>query len=223
MNVRTKHRRSSDRRVVARTAKNRANAVKLTARFEKALVFATRRHAKQKRKGGEVPYVSHLLAVCALVLEQGGSEDEAIAALLHDAVEDRAATLAEIRKRFGDEIAGIVRGCSDTDEYPKPPWKARKTAYIEHVRTADPREKLVSAADKLHNARSILADYRVEGERVWDRFNADKKETLWYYEELVKALRANGSIPLVDELDRVVKEIRRLSRTTQRKNPPSDP
>jgi GTP pyrophosphokinase len=194
---------------------------KLTDRFEKALVFAAQRHAKQKRKGTGVPYVSHLLAVCALVLEQGGSEDEAIAALLHDAVEDRAATLDEIHDRFGDRVAGIVSGCSDTDEYPKPPWKARKAAYIEHVKVAGASEQLVSAADKLHNARSILCDYRREGERVWDRFNADKQQTLWYYEALVRALRAHGSNPLVTELDRVVKEIRRLSRSTPRKTGPA--
>jgi GTP pyrophosphokinase len=132
-------------------------------------------------------------------------------------VEDRAATLGEIRDRFGDRTADIVWGCSDTDEYPKPPWKARKTAYIEHVKTTGSSERLVSAADKLHNARSILRDYRLEGERVWDRFKADKTQTLWYYQELVKALREQGSNPLVDELDRVVKEIRRLSSSKQRK------
>jgi (p)ppGpp synthase/HD superfamily hydrolase len=191
---------------------------KLTDRFEKALLFAARRHAKQKRKGTEVPYVSHLLAVCALVIEQGGTEDEAIAALLHDAIEDRAATLDEIRDRFGDKVAGIVIGCSDTDEYPKPPWKARKTAYIEHVKSAGPSERLVSAADKLHNAQSILRDYRLEGERVWDRFNADKQQTLWYYRELVKALRLHGSNPLVDQLDSVLKEIRRVSKPHRRQS-----
>jgi GTP pyrophosphokinase len=189
---------------------------KLTDRFEQALLFAAQRHSKQKRKGTQVPYVSHLLAVCALVLEHGGSEDEAIAALLHDAIEDRAATLDEIRARFGDRVAGIVWACSDTDEYPKPPWKARKTAYIERLKSAGRSERLVSAADKLHNARSILSDYRLEGERVWDRFNADKKHTLWYYEELLKALRAHGSNPLVDELDRVVTEIRQLSKPERR-------
>lgn len=191
---------------------------RLTERFEKALLFAAQRHSKQKRKGTTVPYVSHLLAVSALVLEHGGSEEQAIAALLHDAVEDRAATLDEIRSRFGERVAKIVWGCSDTDEHPKPPWKARKTAYIEHLKSAALSQRLVSAADKLHNAQSILRDYRVEGERVWDRFNADKTQTLWYYEEVVKALRAHGSSPLVDELDRVVKEIRRLSGAKQRES-----
>jgi (p)ppGpp synthase/HD superfamily hydrolase len=154
---------------------------RLTKRFEEALLFASRRHAKQKRKGTAVPYVSHLLAVSALVLENDGSEEEAIAALLHDAVEDRAATLDEIRDRFGTRVANIVWGCSDTDEHPKPPWKARKTAYIEHLKSAGRSQRLISAADKLHNARSILRDYRIEGDRVWDRFNADKTQTLWYY------------------------------------------
>jgi GTP pyrophosphokinase len=194
---------------------------KLTDRFEKALLFAAQRHAKQKRKGTPVPYVSHLLAVCALVIEQGGSEDEAIAALLHDAVEDRAATLDEIRDRFGSRVAAIVKGCSDTDEFPKPPWKARKTAYIEHLKSEGPSERLVSAADKLHNAQSILRDYRLEGERVWNRFNADKEQTLWYYRELVKALRAHDSSPLVEELDRVLKEIRRLSNAGRRQSRPT--
>lgn len=191
---------------------------KLTDRFEKALVFAAQRHSKQARKGTGVPYVSHLLAVCALVLEQGGSEDQAIAALLHDAVEDRAATLDEVRDRFGDRVAEIVRGCSDTDEYPKPPWEARKKAYIEHMKSAGPGERLVTAADKLHNARSILADYRIEGERVWSRFNADKDQTLWYYRKILEALRAHGSNPLIDELERVLREIRRLSASTDRKS-----
>lgn len=190
---------------------------KLTDRFEKALVFAVQRHAKQTRKGTRIPYVSHLLAVCALVLEQGGSEDQAIAALLHDAVEDRAATLDEIRDRFGSRVARIVKGCSDTDQHPKPPWKARKTAYIEHVRSAGPSERLVVAADKLHNARSILLDYRLEGEGVWNRFNADKEQSLWFYRQIVDALRLHGSNPLVDELDRVVEEIHRLSNSHHRK------
>jgi GTP pyrophosphokinase len=190
---------------------------RLTKRFEEALLFASRRHAKQKRKGTAVPYVSHLLAVSALVLENDGSEEEAIAALLHDAVEDRAATLDEIRDRFGTRVANIVWGCSDTDEHPKPPWKARKTAYIEHLKSAGRSQRLISAADKLHNARSILRDYRIEGDRVWDRFNADKTQTLWYYGAVVKALRVHGSNPLVDELDRVLKELRRLSSRKRRK------
>jgi GTP pyrophosphokinase len=190
---------------------------RLTERFEKALLFATQRHAKQKRKGTAVPYVSHLLAVSALVLENDGSEEEAIAALLHDAVEDRAATLDEIRDRFGARVANIVWGCSDTDEHPKPPWKARKTAYIEHLKSAGRSQRLISAADKLHNARSILRDYRIEGDRVWDRFNADQTQTLWYYGAVVKALRVHGSNPLVDELDRVLKELRRLSNRKRRK------
>jgi GTP pyrophosphokinase len=190
---------------------------RLTKRFEEALLFASRRHAKQKRKGTAVPYVSHLLAVSALVLENDGSEEEAIAALLHDAVEDRAATLDEIRDRFGTRVANIVWGCSDTDEHPKPPWKARKTAYIEHLKSAGRSQRLISAADKLHNARSILRDYRIEGDRVWGRFNADKTQTLWYYGAVVKAFRVHGSNPLVDELDRVLKELRRLSSRKRRK------
>jgi (p)ppGpp synthase/HD superfamily hydrolase len=130
----------------------------LGQRFQAALVQAARLHQRQVRKQSGVPYVSHLLAVCALVLEDGGSEDEAIAALLHDAVEDQggAQTLDHIRNLFGDEVAAIVDGCSDTDQDPKPPWRERKEAYLRHL--ADPATSAsvlrVATADKLHNARS---------------------------------------------------------------------
>ncbi len=186
---------------------------KLTERFEEALVYATRLHAEQKRKGTEIPYVAHLLAVASVALEHGADEDEAIAALLHDAVEDQggAATREEIRRRFGDRVVEIVDGCSDTDVTPKPPWLERKKAYIAHVRSAPPSVRLVSASDKLHNARSILADYRACGERLWDRFSASREQTLWYYRSLVDAYRAAGPSSLVDELDLVVTELERLA------------
>jgi GTP pyrophosphokinase len=183
----------------------------LSERFEQALTFAVRRHSGHTRKGTDIPYVSHLLAVAGLVLEHGGGETEAIAALLHDAVEDRKATLDEIRGRFGAEVAHIVAGCSDTDEFPKPAWKERKLAHIAHLATADPSTRLVSAADKLHNARAILADYRQVGDRLWERFNAGKEETLWYYGEIVRVLRQAGNSALVDELERTVAAIARLA------------
>jgi len=184
-------------------------ALPLTPRFVEALAYATQVHAGQSRKGTTVPYVSHVLGVCALVLEDGGGEDEAIAALLHDAVEDGGGppVLEEIRRRFGDRVAEIVWACSDTDVTPKPPWKERKTRYIAHVRAAGPDARRVSCADKLHNARSILRDYRLLGEGLWDRFNAPPDEQLWYYRTLVEAFRQPGSTALVDELERVVGQL----------------
>ena len=181
----------------------------LTQRFTDALAYATEVHAGQWRKGTSVPYVAHVLGVCALVLEDGGGEDEAIAALLHDAVEDGGGRprLEDIRRRFGDRVAGIVWACSDTDETPKPPWKERKARYIAHVREAGPDARRVSCADKLHNARSILRDYRALGERLWDRFNASAEDNLWYYRALVEAFRQPDRSSLVDELERVVGEL----------------
>ncbi len=185
----------------------------LSARFEEALVFATQLHAKQTRKGTSIPYIAHLLAVTSIVLEHGANEDEAIAALLHDAIEDQggAATREDIRCRFGDTVVAIVDGCTDAEVIPKPPWRARKEAYIAHVREAPASVRLVSAADKLHNARTILADYRQLGDSLWQRFNGGKEGTLWYYRSMVNAFRAAGTTPLVEELDRVVSEIERLA------------
>ncbi len=188
-------------------------AAKLTARFEEALVYATQLHARQKRKGTHIPYVAHLLSVAALVLEDGGDEDEAIAALLHDAVEDQGgrATLEEIRRRFGERVAAIVEACSDADTIPKPPWRARKERYLEHLHQAPADVRRISAADKLHNARAILADLRSSGEKVWERFTGGKDGTLWYYRKLVSAYREAGTNPIVEELDLVVSEIERLA------------
>ena len=186
--------------------------VALGPRFEEALTYAARLHREQVRKGSGVPYLSHLLGVAGIALEHGASEDEAIAALLHDAVEDQggAPTLAEIRRRFGDTVADIVAGCSDTDVVPKPPWRPRKEAYVAHLASASPSARLVSAADKLHNARSILTDYRRLGEAVWTRFAGGKEGTLWYYRAVVQAFRAYDPTPLVDELERAVEEMERL-------------
>jgi (p)ppGpp synthase/HD superfamily hydrolase len=184
--------------------------MELTVRFQQALQFATERHHGQVRKGTGIPYIAHLLAVASIAIEHGANEDEAIAALLHDAVEDQKATLAEIRVRFGDVVADIVEGCSDTDVAPRPPWRPRKEAYIAYVAAAPRSVRLVAAADKLHNARTALFDYRIMAEALWNRFNGGR-ETLWYYRGLVKAFRAAGSTPLIDELDRVVSELERLA------------
>src|SRR5438552_2604644 len=189
----------------------------LSERFERALVFATQKHAGQKRKGTEVPYVAHLLAVASIALTYGADEDEAIAALLHDAVEDQGGveTLNEIRSSFGDRVADIVEGCSDTVEVTKPPWKERKEAYIAHLRKAPPSVRLISAADKLDNARAILADYRTLGESLWSRFKGGREGTLWNYRTLVATFREFGMTPLVAELNRVVAEIEQLAAAKQ--------
>lgn len=185
----------------------------LTERFDRALEYASDLHREQRRKGSGVPYVSHLLAVCALTLDYGGDEDEAIAALLHDAIEDQGGERArlEILRRFGERVTEIVEGCTDTDESPKPPWRTRKEAYIRHVREASPSVRLVSACDKVHNARSLVMDYRICGEALWERFMGRRDGTLWYYRAMVTALRAAGTSPVVDELDRVVTELERLA------------
>ena len=185
----------------------------LTARFEVALGYAIRLHAGQLRKGTTIPYVSHPLAVAGLVLEHGGDEDEAIAALLHDTAEDCGGrpVLDEIRARLGERVAAIVEGCSDsltTGE--KAPWWERKTKYLEHLRKAPPSVRLVSASDKLHNTRAILADYRAIGDELWERFTAKRDGTLWYYGTLVDLFRDLGPRHLAEELTRVVSELRRL-------------
>ncbi len=159
----------------------------LGRRFEQAVAFALELHARQARKATRIPYLSHLLSVCALVLEDGGSEDEAIAALLHDGPEDQGgqATLDEIRCRFGAEVTVMVDGLSDTLESPKPPWRERKEAYVTRLR-AEPESVLrVSLADKLHNLRSVATDLENIGDEVWTRFNADRDNQAWYYGELL--------------------------------------
>lgn len=186
--------------------------MKLSERFIEALVFASQLHANQTRKGSGVPYIAHLMGVASIALEHGANEDEAIAALLHDAIEDQGgeATREEIRRRFGDTVTEIVNGCTDSDTTPKPPWRQRKEAYIAHIPNASASVRLVSAADKLYNARSILNDYRLLGDTLWERFHGGKNGTLWYYRTLVTAFRSLESTPLIDELDRVVSELEEL-------------
>ena len=183
----------------------------LTERFDQALVFAARLHAGDIRQGTTIPYLAHLLGTASIALEHGAIEDEAIAALLHDAVEDHGGEqLVTIRELFGGAVADIVAGCTDTNETPKPPWRARKEAYVRHIQDASPSVRLVSASDKLHNARAILADYRALGDALWSRFSGGKEGTLWYYRALVETFRKAGTVPLVEELDLVVSELERL-------------
>jgi len=191
-------------------------------RFAAALAYAARVHAVQFRKGTSIPYVTHLLAVAAIVGEGGGSEDEVIAALLHDAVEDQGGLtrLADIRARFGEAVAAIVWGCTDAIVVPKPPWRARKEVYIAHLANAAPGVLRVSSADKLHNARSILADLRVSGPALWDRFTGGQAGTLWYYRALVEAYMARGGGPVVEELARVVTAIEQLATLTDPRRSP---
>lgn len=179
----------------------------LTERFDEALAYVAHLHRTQLRKGGDIPYLGHLLSVSSLVIEGGGTETQAIAGLLHDAVEDQggAPILAEIRTKFGDDVATIVDQCSDTDVVPKPPWKARKEAYIAHLDTASDDTILVSLADKLDNARALLRDYRIVGAELWQRFSVnDPKEHLWYYRSLLEVFQDRNQTWLVDELDRVI-------------------
>ena len=184
---------------------------KLTSRFDDALIYAHGAHHAQVRKGSGAPYVGHLMGVASIVLDDGGSEDEAIAALLHDAAEDQGgrARLEDIRSRFGDVVAKIVEDCTDSWTEPKEPWLERKQAYIQHARTLAGPSLRVSAADKVHNAYAILRDLRVHGDSVWKRFDAPADDVLWYYEALVRAYREAGGGPLVEELARIVRGIER--------------
>jgi (p)ppGpp synthase/HD superfamily hydrolase len=185
----------------------------LAERFSLALAYACQLHAQQTRKGTDIPYVAHLLAVAAIALEHGATEDEAIAALLHDAVEDQggAAVGDEIRRRFGPAVAEIVEGCTDATTTPKPPWQARKEKFLTRLAGANRSVRLVTAADKLHNARSLAADHRRHGARLWDRFNGGKAGTLWYYRAVVDTLARLDRTMLVDELERAVVEIESLA------------
>ncbi|MGE0712556.1 MAG: GNAT family N-acetyltransferase [Planctomycetota bacterium] len=184
----------------------------LGARFASALVWAHELHREQRRKGDDVPYVAHLLAVAGLALEHGADEDAAIAALLHDAVEDQGGppVLAEIERRFGPRVARIVAGCTDTDlepgaeGRPKPDWRGRKERYLAHLEGADPDTLLVSACDKLHNARAVLRDHRRHGDRTFERFRGRQEGTLWYYRAVADAFARLRPGPLARELLRTV-------------------
>ena len=183
--------------------------VKLGPRFLRAFVFAAEKHARQTRKASTIPYIAHLMGVASLVLEFGGDEDMAIAALLHDVVEDCGGKpmSKEVRRRFGSRVAKIVEGCTDSDTEPKPPWRERKETYIRHLKTADAETRLVSAADKLNNVRSILSDHREVGESVWSRFQGGRDGTLWYYRALLDEFLRGKPNRLIRELKLAIREL----------------
>jgi (p)ppGpp synthase/HD superfamily hydrolase len=185
----------------------------LGPRFSAALSYASEIHGTQFRKGTSIPYIAHLLAVASIVIEHGGDEDAAIAALLHDAVEDQGgrSMLAHIRARFGDRVADLVEACSDTDVIPKPPWQERKLAYLEAIPHKSKTALLVSIADKVHNARTILSDYKLVGEEVWSRFNGGRRGTLWYYRALSDAFKELTPAPLWQILEDTVAELESLA------------
>lgn len=186
-------------------------------RFVAGVAYATWLHAEQRRKATAVPYLSHLLGVASLVLEDGGSEDEAIAGLLHDALEDQSQRTSadEVRRRFGPTVARIVLGCSETTGGPRPSWRERKQASLEHLATAEPDVVRVSLADKLHNARAVVADYRRLGEGLWSRFNAGRDCQLWYYRSLAAVFARRSDSALADELTRLVTELEDLVEATE--------
>lgn len=193
--------------------------MQLSPQFAKAVQYAASAHAQQKRNGTDIPYIAHLLAVASIALEHGANENEAIAALLHDAPEDAGGEerLEDIRKQFGDIVAEIVEGCTDTFATPKPAWKKRKEDYIAKIPSASSSIRFISASDKLHNARSILRDYREIGDDLWSRFAGGKVGVLWYYRSLISAygqgesFRREGFEDLVVELNNVVSELERIT------------
>ncbi|MDE2200303.1 MAG: HD domain-containing protein [Rhodospirillales bacterium] len=180
-------------------------------RLSAAIAYALMVHADQERKGAGTPYIAHLLAVCALVLEAGGDEEQAMGAVLHDAIEDGGPLHeAEIETRFGARVAGIVRGCTDSDTLPRPPWRARKEVYLAHLRSAPPDVLLVSCADKLHNARAIVTDGLTHGAAIFDRFSAGRDGVLWYYAALAEIFSGRLPGPLSRDLSRAVAEMRMI-------------
>jgi (p)ppGpp synthase/HD superfamily hydrolase len=187
--------------------------ISLGPRFLRAFEFAAEKHKGQTRKASTIPYIAHLMGVASLVLEAGGDEDLAIAAFLHDVVEDCGGEplLKEVRRRFGARVAKVVEDCTDADTYPKPPWQARKEKYIRHLMAADADTKLVAAADKLNNVRSILSDYRAIGESVWSRFNGGREGTLWYYRTLRDVFLRHKRNRLTRDLELAVKELDALA------------
>lgn len=178
----------------------------LGERFERALAYAARLHASQVRKDSRTPYIAHLLAVTGLVMEYGGSEDEVIAALLHDALEDQpnhGLTGEEIETQFGSQVLDIVQACSDTLSHPKPPWQARKEAFLRQLAGAPSSACLVIAADKLHNTRTLVREFREHGDAIWQRFRGGREGTLWFNRSVYALLKNRGCLPdaLLSELD----------------------
>ncbi len=199
--------------------------MRLSRKFEQALVYATRIHGGQLRKKTQIPYIAHIIGVTAIAMEYGANETEAIGALLHDAVEDcgGAKRLRDIERRFGKAVAKIVDGCTDTDQTPKPPWLMRKKGYIAHLKHAPVSTQLVSASDKLHNLRAILMNYRTDGDKLWSRFHGGKEGTLWYYAALLEAFSdAKRLAPLLAEIDRTLTALEALANNRRRvRRPPA--
>jgi (p)ppGpp synthase/HD superfamily hydrolase len=191
------------------------SALRLSPRFDEAVAYALNHHRDHHRKGTRIPYAAHLLAVTAIVLEMEASEDEAIAAVLHDVIEDGGGPSAELKiaESWGPEVAAMVRANSDADVTPKPPWKQRKQAYIGGIPTKPISAIRVSIADKLHNATAIVADFDRHGEAVWKRFSAAPDEILRYYRGLVAAFEARrpelgeGASLALDRLGLAVEEV----------------
>lgn len=197
-----------------RRARRTQRPIPLGARFRRAFLFAAEKHAGQARKTTTIPYIAHVIGVASLVLEAGGDEDLAIAALLHDVVEDCGGVpmLNEVQRRFGRRVAKIVDGCTDSYVVPKPPWRERKENYIRRLRHEDSDTRLVCAADKLNNVRSILSDYRVLGESIWSRFNGGREGTLWYYRTLRDEFLRRRPNRITSDLERAVNELESLAR-----------
>jgi (p)ppGpp synthase/HD superfamily hydrolase len=193
----------------------------LSNRFDDAVQFALAKHRTQLRKGTTIPYVSHLLAVAAIALEYGAGEDEAIAAVLHDTVEDQGGrpVLEQIRERYGDAVAAVVEGCTDSETLPKPPWRERKEVYLAHLPRAGKSVHLIAAADKLHNMRAVIRDYRELGDAVWARFNRGSEGILWYHRSVLEILKSAGTVPpgLLGELENAVHELAELTVSRQEK------
>lgn len=190
----------------------------LSSKLGEALSLAVEAHDGQVRKSTTIPYVAHPMAVASLALEFGADEDQAIAALLHDVLEDGGAHYAEIiREKFGSRVLGLVEGCTDgvpDQTGQKGPWKERKVAYLDHLRNADDEVLLVSGSDKLHNARAIVSDLRSVGQTVFDRFTASKEETLWYYRTLAGIFSDRGA-PVAVALNQTVDEMASLAGVTE--------
>lgn len=199
--------RASPRNTPDHTKFSKRNEAMLTGRYDEAFRYAHQLHGTQTRKGTSIPYISHLMIVSALVVEHGGTEDQAIGALLHDAAEDQGGTktLEEVRKRFGDVVAEIVSDCTDAWDEPKPKWRPRKEAYLAKLAAKPPRSLLVSLADKTHNAEAILYDFRVLDDALWDRFNGGAVGTRWYYRSLADIFSEVMPGPLSDRLSRAAK------------------
>ena len=184
----------------------------LGPRFELALLWANSLHATQRRKASEVPYVSHLLGVCDLVLQNGGTEEQAIAALLHDSMEDQGVTRKEIEQRFGPHVADLVEACTDATVIPKPPWQERKEAFLARLESAEPDAVMVVACDKLHNLRATLEDLRRLGPQVWERFKAGRDPQIWYYQAFLDCSRSGEPRGLFEEIRRTLAHLEEESR-----------